>query len=53
MDEIVGVLNVATEDFGLEARQDVSDYYSSREGDKDLKGKMSTGQVKREGRENE
>ena len=35
MDEMVGVLDLAIEEFGLEARQDVSDYYSSREGDKE------------------
>ncbi|BFZ56127.1 hypothetical protein PYCC9005_003169 [Savitreella phatthalungensis] len=53
MDEIVGVLDLAIEEFGLDARADVSDYYSSREEDKELKGQMTTGRVRREGRENE
>lgn len=68
MDEMLGLLDIAIAEFGLEARADVSEYYSSREvrlsdlgsgfvahkkGDKELKGKMTSGQVKREGRENE
>lgn len=69
MNEIRGLLNLSIKEFGLNARDDVSEYYSSHEasvpcsfvfitrltnqGTKELKFQMTTGQVKREGHENE
>ncbi|CCG84982.1 protein of unknown function, partial [Taphrina deformans PYCC 5710] len=53
MQEIRGLLKLAIDEFRLEPRADVSDYYGSSEADRDTKLKMTTNQVRREGHENE